>query len=82
MKDDKRKKRKEMQKDMNDIFPEDDILDIITISRYNYHMQIICKMCEPCETLLTEQYIRTSRQHVVILNLVDNSKFYQDYYHE
>ena len=22
----------------HDIFPEDDILDIITISRYNYHM--------------------------------------------
>ena len=38
MKDDKGKKRKDMQKDMNDIFPEDNILDIITISRYDYHM--------------------------------------------
>ena len=24
-------------KERHDIFPEDDILDIITISRYNYH---------------------------------------------
>ena len=28
------KKRHEIR---HDIFPEDDILDIITISRYNYH---------------------------------------------
>ena len=48
MKDDKRHEIR------HDIFPEDDILDIITISRYNYHKYIICKMCEPCETLSTE----------------------------
>ena len=34
MKDDGLKRRHEIR---HDIFPEDDILDIITISRYNYH---------------------------------------------